>query len=152
MDKYSWKDIKNNFKQSYQKLNLKEARLSHAISISTFILISSSFALIIALVVSIVLNIHSYITTYSILLAIVTICMIAFVFTLERNNLYSIVLVIWKQNYDFQLSNKLMKKLQSYIFCLSSIRYWFYIFISIIVWFIILFLVFYSLIWTHKIV
>lgn len=135
MNKAEWKEIKNQFKDNYKKLSLQDSKLSSYISNLILFLIASAISTLAALIAAIVIKQNQFIDTYAGLFVIIFVITIAILFTWERRNLYSIVIHIWKSEYDINtLSKPLIYKLEFLVFNLSLKRYWFSWFISFLLW------------------
>ncbi|MBR4485775.1 hypothetical protein IKS57_00110 [bacterium] len=89
-----YKKIKSDFKEKYFKLPFQDARISNNLNHITLISIVSSFSLLIALITSLCINNKIFIDTYSVLYVFLTSFTILIFLTIERRNLFSIVLSI----------------------------------------------------------
>lgn len=137
-----WKNLKKEYASIYKKLNLKEARLSNVISHFTFILLCSVLGLLCGLISSIAIAQNEYVYVYASMFSIITLITILFLVIYERNNLYSIVNVIWRKMFEYNLDHKLNNKLMLLTFNLSFKRYWFTWLITLLGWLLILICVF----------
>lgn len=138
-DKFTWKELKNIFKEKYKLLPLRDSKISNYISNLTMFLIASVISLLCALIASIAIKQSTFINTYAVLFPFITIITIIISFTLFQRNLYSIVIHIWKNEFNFDIPTKrLLIKLKTLIFLLTIKRYWFTILVSFSLWFILL--------------
>ena len=103
---FEFKQIKSEFKEKYFKLPFHDAKICNTLNHLTLILIASSFSLLVALITSIIIKQETYITTYSLLYVFLSLFTLFIFLTIERRNLFSIVLSIWKSLYDIELLNK----------------------------------------------
>lgn len=91
---FEFKQIKSGFKEKYFKLPFHDAKISNTLNHLTLILIVSSFSLLVALITSIIIKQETYITTYSLLYVFLSLFTLFIFLTIERRNLFSIVLSI----------------------------------------------------------
>ena len=132
---FEFKQIKSEFKEKYFKLPFHDAKISNTLNHLTLILIVSSFSLLVALITSIIIKQETYITTYSLLYVFLSLFTLFIFLTIERRNLFSIVLSIWKSLYDIELLNKvLINKLELLVFLFSWKKYWFTWLITLLIW------------------
>ena len=140
---FEFKQIKSEFKEKYFKLPFHDAKISNTLNHLTLILIVSSFSLLVALITSIIIKQETYITTYSLLYVFLSLFTLFIFLTIERRNLFSIVLNIWKSLYDIELLNKaLINKLELLVFLFSWKKYWFTWLITLLIWSLLLIVVF----------
>ena len=140
---FEFKQIKSEFKEKYFKLPFHDAKISNTLNHLTLILIVSSFSLLVALITSIIIKQETYITTYSLLYVFLSLFTLFIFLTIERRNLFSIVLSIWKSLYDIELLNKvLINKLELLVFLFSWKKYWFTWLITLLIWSLLLIVVF----------
>ena len=140
---FEFKQIKSEFKEKYFKLPFHDAKISNTLNHLTLILIVSSFSLLVALITSIIIKQETYITTYSLLYVFLSLFTLFIFLTIERRNLFSIVLSIWKSLYDIELLNKvLINKLEILVFLFSWKKYWFTWLITLLIWSLLLIIVF----------
>lgn len=140
---FEFKQIKSEFKEKYFKLPFHDAKISNTLNHLTLILIVSSFSLLVALITSIIIKQETYITTYSLLYVFLSLFTLFIFLTIERRNLFSIVLSIWKSLYDIELLNKaLINKLELLVFLFSWKKYWFTWLITLLIWSLLLIIVF----------
>ena len=140
---FEFKQIKLEFKEKYFKLPFHDAKISNTLNHLTLILIVSSFSLLVALITSIIIKQETYITTYSLLYVFLSLFTLFIFLTIERRNLFSIVLSIWKSLYDIELLNKaLINKLELLVFVFSWKKYWFTWLITLLIWSLLLIIVF----------
>lgn len=140
---FEFKQIKSGFKEKYFKLPFHDAKISNTLNHLTLILIVSSFSLLVALITSIIIKQETYITTYSLLYVFLSLFTLFIFLTIERRNLFSIVLSIWKSLYDIELLNKaLINKLELLVFLFSWKKYWFTWLITLLIWSLLLIIVF----------
>ena len=140
---FEFKQIKSEFKEKYFKLPFHDAKISNTLNHLTLILIVSSFSLLVALITSIIIKQETYITTYSLLYVFLSLFTLFIFLTIERRNLFSIVLSIWKNLYDIELLNKvLINKLELLVFLFSWKKYWFTWLITLLIWSLLLIIVF----------
>lgn len=132
---FEFKQIKSEFKEKYFKLPFHDAKISNTLNHLTLVLIVSSFSLLVALITSIIIKQETYITTYSLLYVFLSLFTLFIFLTIERRNLFSIVLSIWKSLYDIELLNKvLINKLELLVFVFSWKKYWFTWLITLLIW------------------
>lgn len=140
---FEFKQIKSEVKEKYFKLPFRDAKISNTLNHLTLILIVSSFSLLVALITSIIIKQETYITTYSLLYVFLSLFTLFIFLTIERRNLFSIVLSIWKSLYDIELLNKvLINKLEILVFLFSWKKYWFTWLITLLIWSLLLIIVF----------
>lgn len=140
---FEFKQIKSEFKEKYFKLPFHDAKISNTLNHLTLILIVSSFSLLVALISSIIIKQETYITTYSLLYVFLSLFTLFIFLTIERRNLFSIVLNIWKSLYDIELLNKwLINKLELLVFLFSWKKYWFTWLITLLIWCLVLIITF----------
>ena len=140
---FEFKQIKSEFKEKYFKLPFHDSKISNTLNHLTLILIVSSFSLLVALITSIIIKQETYITTYSLLYVFLSLFTLFIFLTIERRNLFSIVLSIWKSLYDIELLNKaLINKLELLVFVFSWKKYWFTWLITLLIWSLLLIIVF----------
>ena len=89
-----YKKIKSDFKHKYFKLPFQDAKISNNLNHITLTSIVSSFSLLVALITSLCINNKTLINTYSVLYVFLTSFTILIFLTIERRNLFSIVLSI----------------------------------------------------------
>lgn len=140
---FEFKQIKSEFKEKYFKLPFHDAKISNTLNHLTLILIVSSFSLLVALITSIIIKQETYITTYSLLYVFLSLFTLFIFLTIERRNLFSIVLSIWKSLYDIELLNKvLINKLELLVFVFSWKKYWFTWLVTLLIWSLLLIITF----------
>ncbi|MBQ5500785.1 MAG: hypothetical protein IIT81_01050 [Mycoplasmataceae bacterium] len=140
---FEFKQIKSEFKEKYFKLPFHDSKISNTLNHLTLILIVSSFSLLVALISSIIIKQETYITTYSLLYVFLSLFTLFIFLTIERRNLFSIVLSIWKSLYDIELLNKgLINKLELLVFVFSWKKYWFTWLVTLLIWSLLLIITF----------
>ena len=140
---FEFKQIKSEFKEKYFKLPFHDSKISNTLNHLTLILIVSSFSLLVALITSIIIKQETYITTYSLLYVFLSLFTLFIFLTIERRNLFSIVLSIWKSLYDIELLNKaLINKLELLVFVFSWKKYWFTWLVTLLIWSLLLIITF----------
>lgn len=140
---FEFKQIKSEFKEKYFKLPFHDAKICNTLNHLTLILIVSSFSLLVALITSIIIKQETYITTYSLLYVFLSLFTLFIFLTIERRNLFSIVLSIWKSLYDIELLNKgLINKLELLVFLFSWKKYWFTWLVTLLIWSLLLIITF----------